>query len=105
MRVQVVHHRALRLAKGQNPECRHNMVETATAGGHREWSPHPRTNSKKLSCAASVANWNRPAWQAEARHNKSSRSFAARKKSVATILALADQARSTKSATAHRVNS
>src|SRR5215469_6029589 len=65
----------------------------------REWFPHLPTNSKKPSCAASAANWNKPAWPEEARRSRSSKSSAARRRSAATILVPVDRGRSTRSAT------
>src|SRR5579863_5504471 len=83
-------------------EVRLCMVETATDGVPRRWFRHRRMNSKKPSCGASGANWNKRAWPALATRRRCSKSFEGRIRWDATIPAHADQGRNIRSATARR---
>src|SRR5204863_9235761 len=66
---------------------------------HRE-SPHLLTILKKPSSAASAGSLSRPVWPVPATVSPCSKLFAAEKKSAATTLVPAAQARNTKSAAA-----
>ena len=89
--------------KGPRRRFQRSMAGTATDGVLRRWFRLRPTNWKKPSCAASAANWNRRAWLAPETRRRCSRSCVGRKKWGGTILALAGQGRSTRSATALRL--
>jgi len=92
--------RARQRRERQNRKSRRiAAAETGTVVVLRNWSQLLPMNWKKPSCAASAANWNRRAWLEAGKRRRCSRSCAVRKKSAATILVLADPARSTRSAT------
>src|SRR6202140_4955961 len=99
MRARVVRLRARRLGKGRGRVHPDSRMEMVTEDVHRAWCPRLLTNSKKLLCGASAANSNRHVWQAQETRNPCNKSCAARRRLVATILALAGQGRNIRSAT------
>src|SRR5258708_39989273 len=95
----LVARQANREARVRNLECQRNWAVVETDIVRRGLWQLPPTIWKRLSCAANAENWNRPAWPAAATRSPCSKWSARRKKSAATILGPAGQARNSRSAT------
>src|ERR1700722_11293368 len=84
--------------KDQIPAFPRSMAGMGMESGLRAWFRPPPTHLKKLSCAASAANWNRRACPAEEILLRCNRSCEGKKKSGGMILAPAGQGKNSKSA-------
>src|SRR3954466_8959154 len=108
MRLVQVEGRAVRRIKGASQDYQQpgnpGMAAMATGIVRLETCLRQWTILKKHSSAERGESLSRPAWRAQAIATRYSRSFAAVPRSDAMILALAAQARSTRSAAARRRN-